>query len=166
MERFFEGSVEAVVAAPVDRVWALFADVERMGDLSPECHRVEWLTEERGVGAQFEGHNRIGDFEWCTVSDIVEWTPPTALAWEASGHGGGKKLTRWRYSFEPRGAGATAVTVSFRTLELSAILAPATDEQLEDRKRRLEPAVREPLAAAERVLTADADPERCSVRSR
>ena len=150
--RSFEGSVEAVLPAPIDQVWALFADVERMGELSPECHRVEWLNAEPGLGARFEGHNRIGDFEWCTVSDIVEWSPPTALAWEASGHGGGEKLTWWRYAFEPRGGGATAVTVSFRTLKLSALLAPATDEQLADRKAMLEDAVRQTLAGAERLL--------------
>ena len=37
------GEVRVHVDAPPDVVWALVADLDRMGEWSPECYRVEWL---------------------------------------------------------------------------------------------------------------------------
>ena len=47
--------------APIEAVWALLSDVERIAGLGPEHVEAHWLGEERGLGAQFSGKNRRGD---------------------------------------------------------------------------------------------------------
>ncbi|HEX3334635.1 MAG TPA: SRPBCC family protein, partial [Acidimicrobiales bacterium] len=51
-----------MVQAPAERIYALVADLSRMGEWSPECQQVEWLEGSIGpaVGARFIGHNRGG----------------------------------------------------------------------------------------------------------
>jgi uncharacterized protein YndB with AHSA1/START domain len=36
-----QGQVRAHIDAPPEAVWALLADLERMGQWSPECYRVQ-----------------------------------------------------------------------------------------------------------------------------
>ena len=36
-------AVHVHIDAPAQRVWAVLSDLERMGEWSPECYRVEWL---------------------------------------------------------------------------------------------------------------------------
>lgn len=49
------GSVERVVAAEPERLYALIADVTRVGEWSPECHSCRWLGDvtEAEAGARF-----------------------------------------------------------------------------------------------------------------
>ena len=35
--------VTRIVEAPPERVWDLVGDPTRIGAISPECHRVDWL---------------------------------------------------------------------------------------------------------------------------
>ncbi len=55
-----EDSQSLVIEAPAERIYALVADLPRMGDWSPECRQVEWLDGSTGPteGATFVGHNR------------------------------------------------------------------------------------------------------------
>ena len=51
------------VNAPPETVWAILANLDRMGERSPECYRVEWLDGAESparVGARFKGWNRYG----------------------------------------------------------------------------------------------------------
>ena len=50
--------------APIEAVWALLSDVERMAGLGPEHVEAHWLGQEIGVGAQFSGRNRRGDWHF------------------------------------------------------------------------------------------------------
>ena len=54
-----EVSVERVIAASPDEVWARVSNIERMGDLSPESAGGTWLKGATGpaVGAKFKGDN-------------------------------------------------------------------------------------------------------------
>jgi hypothetical protein len=57
-----EGSVECVIDADADAIYARIADVSTVGDRSVECRSCEWLP---GVapgteGARFRGRNRSG----------------------------------------------------------------------------------------------------------
>ena len=38
-----QGEVDIHVNAPPEAVWRVVADLDRMGEWSPECYRVEWL---------------------------------------------------------------------------------------------------------------------------
>ena len=83
-----------------------------MGDWSPECRGGEWLGGARGpqVGAMFRGDNKVGPYRWSTTSKVVTATPGHEFAFTVLVRG--REATRWRYRFEPTGAG-TAVTESY-----------------------------------------------------
>jgi uncharacterized protein YndB with AHSA1/START domain len=52
------GQVRAHIDAAPQTVWALLADLEQMGQWSPECDRVRWLEGARSPatpGARFQG---------------------------------------------------------------------------------------------------------------
>jgi carbon monoxide dehydrogenase subunit G len=58
-----QGQVQVHVNAPPETVWAILANLDRMGEWSPECDRVEWLDGAESparVGARFKGWNRYG----------------------------------------------------------------------------------------------------------
>ena len=104
--------VSKTVAARPERVYALVANVARMGDWSPETRRVKWRrgeTEPR-PGARFRGSNRHGIWRWRTTSTIQTADPGRELTWRTSLLG--MRVATWRYVFEPVGAGATRVTES------------------------------------------------------
>ena len=67
--------------APIDVVWALLTDVERMAGLGPEHTHAEWVSAERGVGAQFDGANKSYGMEWTLPCFVTEWEPPRRFSW-------------------------------------------------------------------------------------
>jgi hypothetical protein len=100
------------ITASPERIYALLSDLTRMGDFSPECHRVEWLDGARGAapGARFVGHNRSGPLRWSRRGTVVTADPGAELSF--STEEGGREGTVWRYRLTPA-AGATSVTESF-----------------------------------------------------
>jgi uncharacterized protein YndB with AHSA1/START domain len=83
--------VTHVFDAPIQDVWALLTDVERMAGLGPEHHTAVWTLRDNGehptsgdgpqVGDRFVGSNRRGDFEWELTCHVTEWEPPTRCTW-------------------------------------------------------------------------------------
>ncbi|MDG2114628.1 MAG: SRPBCC family protein [Actinomycetota bacterium] len=69
------GSASIEIAAGADTVWDLIANVEQMGDWSPETYRAEWLSGGPSPGAQFRGYNRLGDKEWSSECEVLTCTP-------------------------------------------------------------------------------------------
>lgn len=102
-----------IAASPAD-IYALIADITRMGEWSPECHQCEWVGEGRlpVVGARFRGHNRMGPIRWTTTCEIVAADPGREFAFTVIHDGTGRESTRWRYRLEVVGA-TTMVTESF-----------------------------------------------------
>jgi len=95
-------SASAVVAAPPEKVWALVADVTRMGEWSPETRAAEWLDGATGpdVGARFKGHNQRGPIaRWTTTCTVVESEPGRVFAFAVGD--AEDPDTVWRYSFVP-----------------------------------------------------------------
>src|SRR5919109_920534 len=103
-----EESIE--VGAVPETVWALVADVTRMGEWSPECRRCEWLDGATGatVGARFRGHSRIGLYRWTRVCRIIAATPGNEFSFVTLGSRG-EEQTHWRYRFEPSGGGTRLI---------------------------------------------------------
>lgn len=149
-----QGQVKLHVEAPPDRVWSVVADLERMGEWSPECYKVEWLegaTSPAKPGARFRGKNRYGALRWSMTCEVESAEPGREVSWSTVQKG--RKLVRWTYRMEPAGAG-TDLTESFECIHLPLSATVAEDFLMRDRDRRREEAMRETLsrikAAAER----------------
>jgi hypothetical protein len=108
-------SQSVVIHAPAEHIYALVADMPRMGDWSPECRRVEWLdgSDEPVEGARFVGHNQGGPFglmKWSRRGRVV--TADHARAFAFATEEGGREGVEWRYLLEPTEEG-TRVTESY-----------------------------------------------------
>lgn len=109
------GSVTAHIDAPPEAVWALLADLPRMGEWSPETYRAEWLDGATSAvaGARFRGWNRRGPLRYPTTCEIETAEPGRELAFAVVVRG--RRITRWRYRLSPSGGG-TDVEESFEQL--------------------------------------------------
>ena len=104
--------VEATLAAPIDRVWALLSDVEQMAGLGPEHVAAWWETCGPAVGARFTGTNRIGTFEWQVPCVVTVCDPPHYLVWTV-GDAPGESCT-WSYALTVLDDGGTGVVQRFQ----------------------------------------------------
>src|SRR2546428_13375217 len=90
------------VRAPVDRVFALLTDPQRIAQWLPGCDGVQSQGPLK-KGARFTA--RFGARQ--TEFEIVDFTPPTTFAWAERGQRKG-----WKTFFRlDAGAGATALTI-------------------------------------------------------
>jgi len=98
-------SVSVDIAAPPDEVWAMIADVTRMGEWSPETERGTWVRGATGPapGAKFKGTNRNGTKKWDTVATVVDADPGRRFSFRVAA--GGFKVAEWAYTFDPTASG-------------------------------------------------------------
>src|ERR1700722_4494103 len=104
--------VKTTIAAPPAAVYALVADLSRMGEWSPETTGITWLggaTEAR-TGARFRGANQNGVCRWSTTCTVLTAEPERELTWESRLFG--RPVALWRYRFEAEPGGGTKVTES------------------------------------------------------
>ncbi len=149
MTAALSGEASVVVDAPPDRVWAMVADVTRMGEWSPETERAEWVDGADGavVGARFKGYNRRGRSRWATTCEVIAAEPGRQFAFAVGGRE--KPSTIWRYTFEAVGT-ATRVTESFeipRGIGRFGRLLTRVTTGIEDRETDLVEGIRRTLAA-------------------
>ena len=110
-------SASAVVAGEPEKVWALVADITRMGEWSPETRSAEWIDGATGpeVGARFKGHNQRGPVaKWTTTCTVTECEPGRVFTWVVGNPDDPQTL--WRYSFVPNTDG-TMVTETVEQLK-------------------------------------------------
>jgi uncharacterized protein YndB with AHSA1/START domain len=114
-------SVEITIEAPPEPVYKMLSTLERMGEWSPECERIEWREPSAGpvVGARFRGHNRKGIFRWRTENEVETAEPGREFAWVV--RLGNAKLIRWRYTMEPRN-GVTRLRETFELLRTPVMI--------------------------------------------
>lgn len=93
------------IAAPADEVWAMVADVTRMGEWSPENEGGEWLRGATAAapGAKFRARNRVGSHSWQTVSTVTDAEPARRFAFRVTA--GPVPVADWGYTFEPTPTG-------------------------------------------------------------
>lgn len=93
------------IAAPADKVWALVADLPRMGEWSPENTGGKWVNGSSGpaLGAVFKGDNRKGFRRWSTKVTVVGCEP--AKVFEFAVTSGPLEVANWRYEFEDTDGG-------------------------------------------------------------
>lgn len=98
-------TVRRHVDAPVAAVWSLVGDPARIGEISPECHRVDWLDGASGPapGARFRGRNRKGLLRWSTTGTVVAHEPEREVSWDVDLLG--QSVARWGFRLTPEDGG-------------------------------------------------------------
>ncbi len=98
------------IAADPATVYALVADLPRMGEWSPECTGVTW----RGrppyavVGTRFIGHNRVGNIRWISQGVVTEAEPGRRFTFHI--YGGPVPVADWSYELAASPDGICTVT--------------------------------------------------------
>jgi uncharacterized protein YndB with AHSA1/START domain len=107
-----EVSVSRIIHAPADQLWALVADLPRMGEWSPENTGGRWTGGATGpaVGARFRGTNARGWRRWSTQVTVTDCRPGERFAFDV--RAGGLRVGTWRYDLEARDGGCQ-VTETF-----------------------------------------------------
>jgi len=102
--------MEIDIDAPPDRVYALLADITRMGDWSPECVRCRWIGPggDARPGMRFRGTSRNGWHRWSTMSTVVSAEPGREFVFDVTYFR--RPVARWRYALRPNGRGGTRLT--------------------------------------------------------
>ncbi len=139
------GEISTHIRAAPDEVWALLADLERMGEWSPECYKVKWLDQARSpatVGARFKGRNKYGWLRWTTTCEIKVADPGRELTFSTVKRQ--REIVRWSYRLEPASDG-TDVTESFEAMSWPLDVRFFEDVLMRDRDRRREAAMRATL---------------------
>jgi hypothetical protein len=110
-------------AAP-EAVWALVADVTRVGEWSGECLRARWLGDAHApaVGARFRGYNRARRvIRWSRANELITVDPPREIAWRTLPSVRYPDSTEWRIRITPAGTGST-ITQDYRVVKMPALL--------------------------------------------
>jgi hypothetical protein len=144
-----------VVNRSPDELYAMVADVTRMGEWSPIC-KACWWDEGDGprVGAWFTGRNELPERTWETRSEVVAADPGREFAFAVHG-----TIARWGYTFTPVDGG-TEITESWEFLPggLEFFEQRFGDEsaaQIADRVEKAQTGIAETLAAIKRVAEAE-----------
>ncbi len=149
------GSIKVHVDAPAERVWTLLAHLERMGEWSPECYRVEWqdgASPPAAPGARFRGWNRYGRMKWSVACRVKTAVPDKELSFSTLVRE--KEMATWTYRIEPAAGGVDLVeSFDVHRLPLSARL--AEDYLMRDRDRRREQAMRMTLERIKALAEAE-----------
>ena len=83
------------ISAPMDRVWAVVTDPERMLSFMSGVTRWEVAGDRRtGLGARYRVLFRVGAAEVGGLIEVVEWDEPRELAWTSVA--GVDQRGRWR----------------------------------------------------------------------
>ena len=112
------GSVERVVPADPDSVYAVVSDVTRIGERSPECHTAAWLPGAPAgeVGSVFRGRNRASLLaRWSRRCEVLTADRGRAFAFRTLPERldvSRRDSTTWRYDLAAVDGG-TRVTHSY-----------------------------------------------------
>ena len=88
-------SAHTIVSAPLESVWAVVSDPERVLSFMSGVTRWEVDSEEpTGLGARYRMLMRVGSAEVGGLIEVVEWDPPRELAWTSVT--GVDQRGRWR----------------------------------------------------------------------
>jgi ribosome-associated toxin RatA of RatAB toxin-antitoxin module len=92
------------IDAPPDVVYALVADVTRMGDFSPVCKSAQWIDDDH---TQFTGDNVLPEMQWTTTCRVDVAEPGKEFTFTNLGMDGARELVRWSYTMAPATGGTT-----------------------------------------------------------
>jgi uncharacterized protein YndB with AHSA1/START domain len=91
------------INAPVEKVWQLITDFNRMPEWSPQCRFMKALGPVR-QGTRTSNVNRRNRLFWPTTSTILQLIPERKVAFRVNTNN-----TIWSYELEPTGEGTRVV---------------------------------------------------------
>jgi uncharacterized protein YndB with AHSA1/START domain len=111
------------VAASPEAVWAVIADVTRVGEWSGECRGCVWVdgADAPEPGARFRGRNRRGGLRWSRLSEVVLADRPHTLVWRTVARFPYLDSSEWRVTLDEDGTG-TRVIQSFHVLTIPRLM--------------------------------------------
>jgi hypothetical protein len=117
------GRVETVTAASPEQVWAVVADVTRVGEWSHECRGAVWLDGATAAapGARFGGSNRLGRVKWSRVNEIVTAEAPHLLVWRTVPSRMYPDSTEWQIRIDADDD-STRIVQTFEVLKLNPVM--------------------------------------------
>lgn len=98
MSNTLEASID-INASPQD-VWAIVADLQRMGEWSPQCKKMKVIGGTVREGAKTFNINRKGLLVWPTTAKVVRFEPNKSVAFRIA-----ENRTIWSYELEPSATG-------------------------------------------------------------
>lgn len=107
-------TVERVIHAPPEDIYAVVSDITRTPELSPEVIRSRWILGATGpeVGARFLAVNSLGGiWRWPNFPVVIAAEPARAFAISRTEPFFG--TLEWRYDLLPQGEGNTLVRESY-----------------------------------------------------
>lgn len=93
MSNTLEASID-INASPQD-VWAIIADLQRMGEWSPQCKKMKVIGGTVREGAKTLNINRKGLLVWPTTAKVVRFEPNKSVAFRIA-----ENRTIWSYNIE------------------------------------------------------------------
>jgi uncharacterized protein YndB with AHSA1/START domain len=111
MMRYMGAAVSAVIAAPVEEVWALVSDPVRHPEIAGtgEVQRVELVGGGPvGLGSVFESRQNMRGARYVTANRVVLWEPPRRFAWRVGIRGAAGTAQIYGFRLAPE-AGGTRV---------------------------------------------------------
>jgi uncharacterized protein YndB with AHSA1/START domain len=118
-----QGETRIHIDAAPEEVYAMVADVTRMGEWSPECYRCQWIEGATGpaVGARFRGYSKSRFLRWSRTVVVTAADPGREFAFTTLTDFINADSTNWRYRFEPENGG-TAVTESYEVTKTPRLI--------------------------------------------
>ncbi len=146
-------TVERVIPASPETLYAIVTDVARIGELSPECRGAEWVGKNDGakVGARFKGNNELGKSRWSTKPTVTAAERGKVFEFKVPmGFG-----PTWRYEFHAVDGG-TRVVESMRQDKASPWFIRRAQRKagVTDRAANITAGMETTLANLERLATA------------
>jgi uncharacterized protein YndB with AHSA1/START domain len=146
-------TVERLIAAPPEAIFALIADPSRHPEIdgSGSVRQAKEPSQRVGLGDRFGMSMKIG-LPYSMVNEVVEYEEDRRLAWQTRGpgpvgrHVGGRI---WRYELEPRDGG-TLVKESWDISQESPFTRPVVRRGAAQARRNME----KTLERIEAVVTA------------
>lgn len=109
-------SVTREMAASPERVYAMVADLRRMGEWPPENEGGEWLDDVAVAhpGDRFRGQNRNGRKSWKSLATVIDAESGRRFSFRVTV--GPVPISHWTYSFEsvPTGCRVTESWLDLR----------------------------------------------------
>jgi hypothetical protein len=113
------GEVTIQIDADPMTVYGLVADVTRIGEFSPECHRARWQGGSSAAvsGARFRGRNASRWIRWSRECEVLTSDPGRGFSFRTIPTVLKRDSTVWNYRFGPSGDG-TNVIESYEIVQL------------------------------------------------
>jgi hypothetical protein len=93
------------INAPPQRVWDLYADVERSVGWVPFAEEILFVSGPAGLGQVYRERTRLGGISDVAEWTVIEWDPPRRQVQRSTGKGMDSRLV---IAVEPSGGGSLA----------------------------------------------------------